>query len=125
MRDYGVNDHSMIRFDPGHKLDERFYFRQDGTRTFFFTLEDIEALFLSTHRDSPLHASDIEATTSETPAATAEEANDQQQKQQQQRPLFNKVFNEYVFRETVNFKEGLRAPRVFIQSKFVRNDVKL
>ena len=114
MRDYGVNDHSMIRFDPGHKLDERFYFRQDGTRTFFFTLEDIDALFLSAY-----------PTTSETPAAaTAEEANDQQEKQQQQ-PLFDKVFNEYVFRETVNFKEGLRAPRVFIQSKFVRNDVKL
>jgi hypothetical protein len=25
-----INDHSMIRFEPGHKLDEKFYVRQDG-----------------------------------------------------------------------------------------------
>jgi hypothetical protein len=38
--------------------------------------------------------------------------------------LFDEQVNEYVFRETVNMKENLRVPRVFIQSKFVRNNVK-
>ncbi|XP_060246840.1 tRNA N(3)-methylcytidine methyltransferase METTL6 isoform X3 [Meriones unguiculatus] len=31
---------------------------------------------------------------------------------------YEEVANEYVFRETVNKKEGLRVPRVFLQSKF-------
>ncbi|KAM6223854.1 tRNA N(3)-cytidine methyltransferase METTL6 [Rhynchocyon petersi] len=31
---------------------------------------------------------------------------------------YEEVVNEYVFRETVNKKEGLRVPRVFLQSKF-------
>lgn len=31
---------------------------------------------------------------------------------------YEEVVNEYVFRETVNKKEGLCVPRVFLQSKF-------
>ena len=92
-RDYGVNDHAMIRFDPGHKLDNKFYARQDGTRSFFFTLEEIDDLFLY-----QMKASDNVS------------------------PLFRKVCNEYVFRETVNIKENLKVPRVFIQSKFIRTE---
>ncbi|RNA41621.1 methyltransferase 6 [Brachionus plicatilis] len=90
VRDYGMYDHSMIRFDKGHKLDEKFYVRQDGTRTFFFSLEEIENLFTK-------------------PSPTGH--------------LFHKSSNEYVFRETVNVKENLRVPRVFIQSKFVRSNI--
>ena len=93
VRDYGVNDHAMVRFDPGHKLAEKFYVRQDGTRSFFFTLEEMQALFCA----------EFEATG----------------------PLFTTVENEYVFRETVNMKEKLRVPRVFVQSKFVRTNASL
>ena len=81
----------MIRFDKGHKLDEKFYVRQDGTRTFFFKLEEIESLFLK-----PIENSELS--------------------------LFEKSINEYVFRETVNVKENLKVPRVFIQSKFIRSN---
>lgn len=35
---------------------------------------------------------------------------------------FESVTNEYVLRETVNKKEGLCVPRVFLQSKFRRPD---
>ncbi|CAF0835968.1 unnamed protein product [Brachionus calyciflorus] len=91
VRDYGIYDHSMIRFEKGHKLDEKFYVRQDGTRTFFFSLEEIENIFLK-----PVENSDVK--------------------------LFEKSINEYVFRETVNVKENLRVPRVFIQSKFIRTN---
>ncbi|GAU96772.1 hypothetical protein RvY_08164 [Ramazzottius varieornatus] len=46
-RDYGLYDHAMIRFAPGHKLDERFYYRQDGTYTYYFTTEELCELFTS------------------------------------------------------------------------------
>ncbi|XP_076787537.1 tRNA N(3)-cytidine methyltransferase METTL6 isoform X3 [Arvicanthis niloticus] len=39
-RDYGLNDHAMLRFKAGSKLGENFYVRQDGTRSYFFTDED-------------------------------------------------------------------------------------
>ena len=91
-RDYGVNDHAMIRFEPGHKLNDKFYVRQDGTRSFFFTLEELEDLFIN------------------------------KMKTVNNEPLFHKLTNEYVFRETVNIKENLKVPRVFIQSKFVRTE---
>ena len=36
---------------------------------------------------------------------------------------FEIVSNEYVLRETVNKKEGLCVPRVFVQGKFVKPEV--
>ncbi|XP_055985832.1 tRNA N(3)-methylcytidine methyltransferase METTL6 isoform X2 [Sorex fumeus] len=79
-RDYGLNDHAMLRFKAGSKLGENFYVRQDGTRSYFFTAEFLARLF----RDAG----------------------------------YEEVVNEYMLRETVNKKEGLCVPRVFLQSKF-------
>lgn len=83
----------MVRFDPGHKLGEKFYVRQDGTRSFFFSLEEMQALFCGEFGETG--------------------------------SLFATVENEYVFRETVNMKEKLRVPRVFVQSKFARTNAGL
>ena len=99
IRDYAVNDHSMIRFEPGHKIEEKFYARQDGTRTFFFTIEELDALFLKNY--------EIKSETEDKSGSFC---------------LFEKEINEYVFRETVNFKENLRVDRVFVQSKFKRTN---
>lgn len=81
-RDYGLNDHAMVRFSKGHKLADNFYVRQDGTRAFFFTIEFLAKLF----GDAGFEVSS----------------------------------NEYIFRETVNKKEGLCVPRVFVQGKFTK-----
>ncbi|CAI2348784.1 unnamed protein product [Caenorhabditis sp. 36 PRJEB53466] len=45
VRDYGVNDHAMIRFGKDARLGERFYVRQDGTRAYYFDLEELAKLF--------------------------------------------------------------------------------
>ena len=37
IRDYGLYDHAMLRFAPGHKLTDNFYVRQDGTRAYYFS----------------------------------------------------------------------------------------
>ncbi|VDM67964.1 unnamed protein product [Strongylus vulgaris] len=47
VRDYGVNDYAMIRFKRGAKLADRFYVRQDGTRSYYFRIEELEELFKS------------------------------------------------------------------------------
>jgi len=39
-RDYGLYDHAQLRFARGHKLDENFYVRQDGTRAYYFSEGD-------------------------------------------------------------------------------------
>ncbi|VDM64061.1 unnamed protein product [Angiostrongylus costaricensis] len=45
VRDYAINDYAMIRFGHGAKLFDRFYVRQDGTRAFYFRLEELVDLF--------------------------------------------------------------------------------
>lgn len=44
-RDYGRYDMAQIRFSAGSKISENFYVRQDGTRSYFFTIEEIGKLF--------------------------------------------------------------------------------
>lgn len=41
-RDYGLNDTAQIRFKPGNKIADNFYMRQDGTRSYYFTVEQID-----------------------------------------------------------------------------------
>ncbi|XP_002738440.1 tRNA N(3)-cytidine methyltransferase METTL6-like [Saccoglossus kowalevskii] len=84
-RDYGLFDHAMLRFAPGHKLGDNFYVRQDGTRAYYFSQEILGQLFTEAG--------------------------------------FEIVSNEYISRETVNKKQGLSVPRVFVQAKFVKRIV--
>jgi len=46
-RDYGLYDEAQIKFSStsDKKLDENFYVRQDGTMSYFFSLEDIQTRF--------------------------------------------------------------------------------
>uniref|UniRef100_A0A183SCZ9 18S rRNA aminocarboxypropyltransferase n=1 Tax=Schistocephalus solidus TaxID=70667 RepID=A0A183SCZ9_SCHSO len=46
LRDYGLYDHSQLRFGRGSRLleDKPFYHRQDGTFTYFFSVEELTAM---------------------------------------------------------------------------------
>ncbi|XP_046836455.1 tRNA N(3)-methylcytidine methyltransferase METTL6 [Vespa crabro] len=78
-RDYGLYDMAQLRFKPGHKIAENFYMRQDGTRTYYFSIEEVSELFESVG--------------------------------------FEISTCEYVQRRTVNFKENIDVPRIFVQAK--------
>ncbi|KAI5706004.1 methyltransferase-like protein 6 isoform X2 [Diaphorina citri] len=44
-RDYGLHDMAQMRFKPGHKISENLYMRQDKTRSYFFSVEVVSAIF--------------------------------------------------------------------------------
>ncbi|CAM9420076.1 unnamed protein product [Scytosiphon promiscuus] len=45
IRDYGRHDEAQLRFAKGRRLGDNVYVRQDGTTSYFFTLEDLRRLF--------------------------------------------------------------------------------
>ncbi|XP_019881969.2 tRNA N(3)-methylcytidine methyltransferase METTL6 [Aethina tumida] len=78
-RDYGLYDMAQLRFKAGHKISENFYMRQDGTRSYYFSVEFVKTIF--------------------------EEAG------------FVVVDNSYIHRRTINKKENIDVPRIFVQTK--------
>ncbi|XP_059475547.1 tRNA N(3)-methylcytidine methyltransferase METTL6 [Neocloeon triangulifer] len=82
-RDYGLHDMAQLRFKPGHKIADNFYMRQDGTRSYYFTTDEIEHMF--------------------------------------SKAGFDKKSLSYVHRRTVNKKEQIDVPRIFVQAEFVKN----
>lgn len=45
-RDYGLYDMTMLRFEPDKRVGFREYMRSDGTRSYFFCLDNVRNLFL-------------------------------------------------------------------------------
>ncbi|VDN37987.1 unnamed protein product [Cylicostephanus goldi] len=98
VRDYGVNDYAMIRFKRGAKLADRFYVRQDGTRSYYFTLGKYQILCAKLNFCS----------FSEELAELFERAG------------FECVRKEYLHRQTVNHQKNLNVPRIFVQARFLK-----
>ncbi|KAJ3646137.1 hypothetical protein Zmor_023739 [Zophobas morio] len=78
-RDYGLYDMAQLRFKAGHKISDNFYMRQDGTRSYYFSVEFLSKIFLESN--------------------------------------FEVVSATYVHRRTINKKENIDVPRVFVQAK--------
>ncbi|UMM25168.1 hypothetical protein L5515_005102 [Caenorhabditis briggsae] len=84
VRDYGINDHAMIRFGREARIADRFYVRQDGTRAYYFDLDELCGFFEASG--------------------------------------FKCERKEYLHRITINHQKNLKAPRIFVQARFVRID---
>lgn len=82
-RDYGLYDMAQLRFKPGHKISENLYMRQDGTRAYYFSTEQMVHLFESVG--------------------------------------FQTLNCDYIQRRTVNVKENIDIPRIFVQAKFKKS----
>ncbi|KAL1489377.1 hypothetical protein ABEB36_014286 [Hypothenemus hampei] len=78
-RDYGLFDMAQLRFKAGNKISENFYMRQDGTRSYFFSIEFAQTIF--------------------------------------EKAGFTVSMTSYVHRRTVNKKENIDVPRIFVQLK--------
>ena len=46
-RDYAEADHAQLRFKRENRIDHKFYMRGDGTRSYFFGLNEIDKLMSS------------------------------------------------------------------------------
>uniref|UniRef100_A0A1I7TFS6 tRNA N(3)-methylcytidine methyltransferase n=1 Tax=Caenorhabditis tropicalis TaxID=1561998 RepID=A0A1I7TFS6_9PELO len=84
VRDYGINDHAMIRFGREARISDRFYVRQDGTRAYYFDLEELCGIF--------------------------------------EKAGFRCERKEYLHRMTINHQKNLKAPRIFVQARFIREN---
>ncbi|KAJ3386838.1 Methyltransferase-like protein 6 [Lobulomyces angularis] len=50
-RDYGYLDEAQLRFKKSNKIEDNFYFRQDGTFSYYFDLSYINNLFKSNDQE--------------------------------------------------------------------------
>lgn len=103
-RDYGLYDMAQIRFGRGNKLGDNFYVRHDGTR--FEKKKHFRLLVCVNNPFLPFQRSYF--FTVDYLTELVKEAG------------FDVIACHYVHRRTVNKKEGVDEPRVFVQGKFMK-----
>lgn len=93
-RDYAKYDKAMLRFGKDSKISDQFYVRQDGTRAYFFTKDQLLDIF------------NAQPNKEKDPCGPSGRAK------------FHCQSIEYVRRETVNNATKAKYARVFLQAKF-------
>lgn len=153
----------MLRFNPGHKISENFYVRQDGTRAYYFTIgkkyvyctvqnfifkirnstdilldclvnvcnkisEHFVMIFYTDIEDFNIYLyiitsrhqiKKINKLITLSIYCVLCRLSDHLQ-QLAHSAGFKTISCDYVHRQTVNKKEGLSVPRIFVQAKFVK-----
>jgi tRNAThr (cytosine32-N3)-methyltransferase len=129
-RDYGRFDEAQLRFDKGHLLGDHFYVKGDGTRVYYFTLEDVRRLMaggsiVKEEKDpstSPSSSSSPEAKSSNKigDAKKEEESNSENRNinPTNSSPLLEEVELSYIRRQYANRGQQKARFRVWVHAKF-------
>ena len=123
-RDYGRGDLTQVRFKKGRLLEENFYIRGDGTRVYFFSEEELSAIWAGTpstiQRVEPAsNASSVSERLSEVPGTVVQTQHDNHIGNDK-KSWFNIVSLGVDRRMLVNRKRELKMHRCWMQGRFQR-----
>ncbi|PNS17845.1 hypothetical protein CAC42_21 [Sphaceloma murrayae] len=120
-RDYGRGDLAMVRFKKGRYLEENFYVRGDGTRVYFFELDELRQIWSGTAPPQQPEGSE-DALAERLSGATLEQASTIRTTNDDDAPRFD-ILNIAVDRRMlVNRQRRLKMYRAWMQGLFQKPD---
>ncbi|KAI2643661.1 methyltransferase [Xylaria nigripes] len=114
-RDYGRGDLAQVRFKKGRYLDENFYIRGDGTRVYFFDMEELRQIWSgASGEETPADTTD----TDETPILDAPQQEPTSAAKEMSQQLFDVEELGVDRRMLVNRAKKLKMYRCWMQGRF-------
>ncbi|CAM9478375.1 unnamed protein product, partial [Heterosigma akashiwo] len=108
LRDYGRHDAAQLRFGKDSMIDQHFYARGDGTRSFFFTLEDLRQVFSTEEVDGArVRSSSLSRRSSSAKSGPSRAG-----------PYLLEVEAKYIRRQYANRAQQKARYRVWVHAKF-------